>query len=399
MRPSDVPRRREIWGAAAMWHEYNGDDNSHGAYFRRESWFPGRDLQEELEAAILRRAHKKLQLQKAAGELDTRFVKSSLAGISHLHQVPDASQVSINLETSSEFEDSSAVSDGTTTGVDRKVRRSERSSSSSGSSSRSEPLPSPSMLLDDEITASALRPSVRECMSRLNRLLDALHRSRKGSREYGTLSRNQSRDLTTAKRRSRDLPVQLENPPLVGKTKAIPFGKQVLRPTKSSDPRDVACRDWSEILSLAATTGWDQTALERAAQRCATLFGETMELRCISGHMATHTHPESFFYGPDTNALTMPKDSAAARTSSTPRMFACLYSQCERHRVPFVQRWELRQHLKRSHKAQNADIGSIMTAIDESHHREGATNIESKLNAMRDDVLCPITICMPNSRG
>lgn len=40
-----------------------------------------------------------------------------------------------------------------------------------------------------------------------------------------------------------------------------------------------APRDWSDILGMASLTGWDPTIVERAAERCAELFGEGMAFR------------------------------------------------------------------------------------------------------------------------
>jgi hypothetical protein len=398
MQPDHVPRRRERWGASTLWHESDEDENGQRTISRQESWLPSSDLQEELEAMILRRAHKKLLQQTVSSELNAEVAISSLARTRQLHQASDESQNSITSETTSEGEDFSSVSDGTTTDVDRKRTRSRRSSSNSQLSSRSESLPSPTMLLDDQLAASALRPSVRECMGRLNCLLDTLHRSRKGGRESVTLTENQFPDVPKAKRRRRG-PSVAEDGPSLDKTEArtttsvTPSGH--IRPV--SNLKNMACRDWSEILNLAVATGWDQAAVERTAQRCAILFGETMEFRCISRHATPQAQSKSFIH---LSAPAMPERSTAASMSGTSRTYACSYSRCERHRESFTQRWELRQHLKRSHKLSDAEIERILIPMDESHYcsGQGVSEIESQRKASRDDILCPITICMPNSR-
>jgi N-terminal acetyltransferase B complex catalytic subunit len=399
MRPNHVPRRRETWGTPAMWYEYDEDENSQGTYLRHESWLPSRDLQEELEAIILQRAHKNLQQHKMNSETNIRPGKSSLAGTSRF-QPSDASQNPASPKIDSEREEPSSLSDGTITDAERKSTRARSSSSSSKLSSQSESSRSPSMLLDDEIASSALKAPVRECMGKLNFLLDALHKSRKGGRKGSSLSRNGSVDLRQPKSRRRESVKHGASSLDVESKATASASPPSTSAATSSNLRERACRDWSEILSLAVTIGWDEAAVDRTVQRCATLFGETMELRSVAGHMAPHIQSRPFIYRPDARAQIMTERTPVASISNTPSTYACSYSHCERHRKPFLQRWELRQHLRRSHKLRDADIGTLMSSINNDRHCKWrrVTSIEPEHDASEDDILRPITICMPNSR-
>jgi hypothetical protein len=54
--------------------------------------------------------------------------------------------------------------------------------------------------------------------------------------------------------------------------------------SRHKEPHDVqierlGLRDWSDVLGMAALTGWDEQVLRRASKRCADLFGEDMLFR------------------------------------------------------------------------------------------------------------------------
>ncbi|KAI1667554.1 hypothetical protein L13192_08263 [Pyrenophora tritici-repentis] len=58
--------------------------------------------------------------------------------------------------------------------------------------------------------------------------------------------------------------------------------------------------DWSELLGLAAVQGWDPEAIARTAQRCATLFDESMSFIPIPESQATKSPLEPVVYTPST---------------------------------------------------------------------------------------------------
>ncbi|KAE8861726.1 hypothetical protein PTNB73_07280 [Pyrenophora teres f. teres] len=58
--------------------------------------------------------------------------------------------------------------------------------------------------------------------------------------------------------------------------------------------------DWSELLGLAAVQGWDPEAIARTAQRCATLFDESMSFIPLPESQATKPPLEPVLYTPCT---------------------------------------------------------------------------------------------------
>ena len=65
--------------------------------------------------------------------------------------------------------------------------------------------------------------------------------------------------------------------PASGATSAKPRANK--RKRQSQESRGL--RDWSDVLDVAATTGWDRQVIHRAAQRCSALFGESMSFRVL----------------------------------------------------------------------------------------------------------------------
>ncbi len=62
--------------------------------------------------------------------------------------------------------------------------------------------------------------------------------------------------------------------------------------------RAVGKMDWSELLGIASMTGWDERAVARAAQRCASLFDEGMAFRAFDESLATRPIAEPAHYTP-----------------------------------------------------------------------------------------------------
>ncbi|OQO08551.1 hypothetical protein B0A48_06421 [Cryoendolithus antarcticus] len=142
----------------------------------------------------------------------------------------------------------------------------------------------PQFSADDEVASTLLRPAVSHVMSKLDDLLIALHRSRLGHVKSSHAEADQS-DRTKARKRKRRDPAEVDeisaekvnrlssssdSQVATGKSSSRPSGRQTLR-----------CRDWSEVLGMAALTGWDSAVLDRTATRCSNLFGEEMSFRVM----------------------------------------------------------------------------------------------------------------------
>jgi hypothetical protein len=112
--------------------------------------------------------------------------------------------------------------------------------------------------------------------------------------------------------------------------------------------------DWSEVLGLAAVKGWDEKVLSRTAQRCATLFGESVSLIPLDENLATKPVPEPVQYIPTT--IPAP-DLFSARHSSVPKRplfrtgtLRCPHVGCYGHEKDFKAPYRVVEHCIRVHE-------------------------------------------------
>ncbi|KAJ8118004.1 hypothetical protein OPT61_g937 [Boeremia exigua] len=111
--------------------------------------------------------------------------------------------------------------------------------------------------------------------------------------------------------------------------------------------------DWSEVLGIAAVKGWDSKALARTAERCATLFGESMSFRPLHEDLATKPTSKLLQYTPST--IPAPSTSIAGAPRATKRPYwqagtlRCPHVKCYAHEQEF--RWSHRviEHCMRVH--------------------------------------------------
>lgn len=181
--------------------------------------------------------------------------------------------------------------------------------------------PCNSMVLDETDAHFKARPVIRHIISTYEGLLRSLQLSR----------RNQDRaEFSDAESRSRSQDAESSG------TSRSPAARQ--RPTK------VHPRDWSEVLGLAAMTGWDQGAVSRAAARCSALFDEKMDFTIFNNEQPSNRPPHE-----STEQL----QSQSLRDKVVPgfdfHSLACPVAGCDRHTKPYNSRWRLNEHLKRNH--------------------------------------------------
>ena len=167
----------------------------------------------------------------------------------------------------------------------------------------------PTILADDTLAARILHPSIRHILSKLDTLLAALHRARLSALRPPDHSQSETQTSADARRsasrsRTRSMvrgrkrvkreradasegaeagaEAELAKEVIAGEPKAR---KRSRRPsTPGSRARiwqerqeRMRLRDWSDVLGMAALVGWDAGAVETAAGRCASLFGEGMD--------------------------------------------------------------------------------------------------------------------------
>lgn len=111
--------------------------------------------------------------------------------------------------------------------------------------------------------------------------------------------------------------------------------------------------DWSEVLGLAATQGWNKPAISRAAQRCAALFGESMSFIPLEENLATKPSSKPVQYTPSTipapDILFQDRSAPAKRPYFQHGTLRCPHPDCDRHGVDYESPYRVVQHCIREH--------------------------------------------------
>lgn len=182
------------------------------------------------------------------------------------------------------------------------------------------------VLVDDEEAEIALRPAVKDIMSKLDDLLIELHERRQRRSRSKSKSRLQPR-----KGHSHSRPNEITSPDATAQddleesTDTQPdqeskqHSKQLtrVRPKRKPD-------DWTAIIRAARIADFDDAAADRAAERCAALFGAEVESK---------------------------------------RAYICPVGDCRRGDTPYDKAWRWREHLKRSHKYSVEDVARAEAAL------------------------------------
>lgn len=164
----------------------------------------------------------------------------------------------------------------------------------------------PVVIADDDLAATILQPSVRHILSKLDALLLGLHRARAsyarpkrkrpGSQNPHTTEDNYSARARKRKATHRHAQIprnassqsdsDSDTDPAYPPSSSSPTSNSSLPPCPSRPPRrkpsyktTFAPLDWSSVLGIASLTDWDAAIVQKAATRCASLFGEGMAFR------------------------------------------------------------------------------------------------------------------------
>ncbi|OLN84319.1 hypothetical protein CCHL11_05891 [Colletotrichum chlorophyti] len=178
-------------------------------------------------------------------------------------------------------------------------------------------------------------------------------------------------------------------------------------------------RDWSDVIGAASLSGFGPDVVARAAQRCADLFGQGMEIQTLAEGPATKgPRPQTTRYLPAHRARAPspwssdsendrptarrrtlnqrvglrqdsvpPSDSDAARgrrSRSTSRtssvgLFVCPVAGCERAAEGFGRRANLQRHVARVHPGQAVDVGDV----ESENEMFGAVHVDGFLKPIR----------------
>ncbi|MCJ1352259.1 MAG: hypothetical protein MMC33_002243 [Icmadophila ericetorum] len=179
---------------------------------------------------------------------------------------------------------------------------------------RDKPLLRPVVMADDDRAGNILKPTVRNILSDLDKLLMALHNAHQSYTTQSDGSQSESPDETEkesrsgrSRSRSRSKKSRQKRKPQQPSVKAqdADSDKSEYRPetesstrlkrkrsmstrsisragtSRSGQPRLSGQRDWSDIIGMASLTGFSATAIKKASQRCAALFGEGIIFRTL----------------------------------------------------------------------------------------------------------------------
>ena len=265
--PDIVPKEHD----ERRWEDDGIPSELHHARLER----PGQQLQEMLIAQILRKAKEQFREQQWEGEQHT--TKFTMRQPEHLHG--------------------------------------RRHANGRFRAKQDHDLPDqkPVVMADDQRASKILRPTVQHMMTKLDGLLMGLHHARTSYlavEDSDSESRSLSNERATSRGRPRKRKQKASSPDEYTETrqdmpdydgsdsdgsqsrKERPARKDRNQHARSSSRRSrshnfrgrkgrLGLRDWSDVLGIAAMTGWQQSVVGSATARCATLFEEGIKFRTL----------------------------------------------------------------------------------------------------------------------
>ncbi|RWA10138.1 hypothetical protein EKO27_g4969 [Xylaria grammica] len=188
----------------------------------------------------------------------------------------------------------------------------------------------------------------------------------------------------------------------------------------------VRLRDWRDILGAAALAGFPAQALDRAARRCADLFGQSFTLHTLQEAPPdrtqldeyVHYHPgmtapyvledseddddQGLSRRPRTQTLRAasaapsegeeqgrrrgrsssigPRSRSRSRSASVGGAHFCIVSNCPRAARPFSRREHLQRHMKLVHKYNG---GELLFDVDSGDEMHGAVHVDGFLKPIK----------------
>ena len=233
------------------------------------------------------------------------------------------------------------------------------------------------VLLEDEEATKVLQPSVSRVVSQLDNLLIGLHKNRRGHMRNSSSSRPKRRRLgstvpakrTNSTRRFKSrIKIQssgFESSDTEADASDYASDQDTRSEKQGNDKpkrqRPLNPRDWSEVLGIASLVGWDAAVVDRAARRCASLFGEGMEFRTISksdsDKKANGGAPSAQAPGESRHLDFIVDDEPAASP------YNCPVEDCNRHEQPYPLAWRWREHLKRKHNYSKERVKQLEASL------------------------------------
>jgi len=334
LHADDVPRKSEAFGKDPLL-----DDAAQGTLRMSVSWSAGMDLEDEIQALMLRKAKERHSARSWATVEPSVPARLRSRSTSHLPSSPPPALVSRQSSVASETQSNMSDSENDATVP--------------------QDLSKPELMIDEDETRRLLRPSARHIISKMDDTLMGLHLSRQYRATSSIAAPGPAAQLLSQKRKRRSTTNEAPaEPPDEQSEPTANVGDQEKPPARDytehpSGDHAIAPRDWSEVLGVASLAGWSPAVVDRAARRCAVLFGEHMTFRTMpetaAGSFAdtlTTYHPEVV---PDLE-LSDDGDMEVGEEAEARPGFSCPEERCAQHHRSYEKRYMIRQHLRRVHK-------------------------------------------------
>ncbi|KAK5194940.1 hypothetical protein LTR99_009890 [Exophiala xenobiotica] len=260
----------------------------------------------------------------------------------------------------------------------------------------------PVPLADDEKARQYFLPSARHILAKLDDLLLGLHRARyayaskpsgKARGRYSNTSDEQSKSEGPGRSSSRPARRKTRRRrSSSAETEASAFSSaSTMSAKRPRRVQELGLRDWSDVLGMASLTGWDSAVVERASERCATLFGQNMLFRTFHEGEAKEGNESHF-----TEHLALESEDTEEPSGEAPgQERICPHGSCPRHTVPFHKRWKLQRHLATVHGTdrKGASLSRPRLALSRSTSVD-FSDADMDMLTHPDLIVCPIPGCM-----
>ncbi|KAF2738469.1 hypothetical protein EJ04DRAFT_428980 [Polyplosphaeria fusca] len=222
----------------------------------------------------------------------------------------------------------------------------------------------PTVMSDDDRARRLLQPTVSSVLTHVDELASAIRRSRLNHLGRGASSDASGSGMTSdaenprTDRRYRhdsdsasDYGAEHESGPASSSSSSDSKSSNATSSKRNKAPQ-TGLMDWSEILGIASMIGWDKEAVARAAQRCATLFGESMSTRAFAENTTSQAIAEVVHYAPSSipgSAATSPTDPPSKRPYFEKGTLRCPHTDCWGHEKEFQIPYRVVEHIQRVH--------------------------------------------------
>lgn len=426
------------------------DEDSQFTYRKRQAVFPRSALSEEIEAHILHLANRRFT---ARGQVEKESPDEEGHGGGGSGNYTSGDEVDMKPRMSTE-------ADSTDSEMEESQSESETKIGQQGPDIRIVPT------ADDDTSSALLKPAVSDIVTKLEKTLTVLHNmmaattqatDSEESEDEETeldeppLARSRSRPRKRASKRPRPPSALSEAepsdmPPLASPLKKPRYASAPPAPDDPEEPSTPAPlsrepspktdellerilrqravrlnrpapRDWRTVLGAASLAGFPQGAVQRAAQRCANLFGEGLELQVLNDHSSARDRSTTILPGGEislgeddrqlaeiarmrlaardaarANEVLLRSRSGTARSrtpasrsrtrsrsrSATPHL-VCPHRTCPRSVDPFSRRGGLMRHLELVH---GGDEGAGVE-VDSEDEMEGGVHVDGFLRKIR----------------